>query len=155
MANEKHAVHYEKVPMHGSRKGGFQLPDDVIAKLGNGDRETGLTVADQLFGHHLDYGRGPVHPNIVRYIGGDDGDALATGHKVLQRFVEKIRGTEGGSEHHGAIKVAKAEAGYREHGTTTQHCSICTMFESSDNSCTLVKGKISPDGWCRYFESKR
>ncbi len=50
------------------------------------------------------------------------------------------------------IKVAKAEANYRE-GTRRRHCGICIMFRSP-RSCTKVRGEIEVDDVCDYFARK-
>lgn len=42
---------------------------------------------------------------------------------------------------------------YRPFPKGTQWCSRCSMFEKP-NSCTLVAGTISPDGWCKKWETK-
>lgn len=33
-------------------------------------------------------------------------------------------------------------------------CADCNFFNPGDNSCKVVEGIISPEGWCTYF-SKR
>jgi len=50
-------------------------------------------------------------------------------------------------------KIDKDEARYQNAPKGTQWCSRCNMFRKPD-SCTLVVGKISPGGWCRYWERK-
>lgn len=51
-------------------------------------------------------------------------------------------------------KSTKTEAEYTDFGTPQRHCAICTMFVEPQ-ACTTVHGKISPLGWCRYFERER
>ena len=49
-------------------------------------------------------------------------------------------------------RATKAAAHYRD-GAETKHCAICTMFRAPD-TCTAVKGKISPQALCDYFEQR-
>lgn len=49
-------------------------------------------------------------------------------------------------------KVTKAQAHYRG-GNSTKYCSVCNMYRAP-NSCTAVRGQISPRGLCDYFEKK-
>jgi Inorganic Pyrophosphatase len=124
--------------------GGYILPDDIVKTLGNGDEETGHAITAQMFGEHEALGKSAVHPATVYDLG--DGD-LATGHKVLQKFIAKVRSShlEGGH-----TKLSKAAANYRT-GSPDMQCSQCTMFRSPD-ACTAVKGEISPQALCDYFE---
>jgi hypothetical protein len=59
------------------------------------------------------------------------------------------------------MKSTKSAAHYQEHPAGTQKCSKCRMFRDTAAytvnvapTCTAVKGEISPDGWCRFFESR-
>jgi hypothetical protein len=52
---------------------------------------------------------------------------------------------------HGA-KISKREANYQEHPKVTQRCGGCSMFR--EGLCTLVAGRISASGWCKYWEKK-
>lgn len=76
-------------PIHGgSLKGAFVIPPSAIVALGHGDREAGLAVCDEMFGHHVALGRGTVHPMMIALLG--DGD-LKAGHRVLKEFINTIR----------------------------------------------------------------
>ncbi len=76
-------------PIHGgSLKGAYKIPPSAIVALGHGNREAGLAVCDEMFGHHLALGRGTVHPDIVRWIGNG---SMAAGRKVLAAFVARAR----------------------------------------------------------------
>lgn len=46
---------------------------------------------------------------------------------------------------------SKTEAKYQDHPRGERRCGLCSMFRSPHH-CTLVKGKISPRGWCKWFE---
>jgi hypothetical protein len=47
--------------------------------------------------------------------------------------------------------VTKAEAGYEEHKEGFS-CKRCEYFDSGNNSCEQVEGRISPDGCCNRWE---
>ncbi len=47
-------------------------------------------------------------------------------------------------------KVTKAEAGYQSKPNGREHCGMCAHY--MDGACSIVKGRISPDGWSKYFE---
>jgi hypothetical protein len=49
--------------------------------------------------------------------------------------------------------IDKADADYVGHPVAGEQCSGCTMFDAP-NACSLVRGDISPDGHCRFFEAK-
>lgn len=55
------------------------------------------------------------------------------------------------------VVSSQEAADYTLHGTPDEHCSICNHWfvgptSTSDGTCRIVSGNISPDGWCRYFE---
>jgi High potential iron-sulfur protein len=45
-------------------------------------------------------------------------------------------------------KVGKAQAKYQEQPKGDQKCSDCMHFIAASNTCKLVQGQISPNGWC-------
>jgi hypothetical protein len=47
-------------------------------------------------------------------------------------------------------KYSKAEAKYTDNGTEAEHCYICEHYVNA-TTCAIVTGKISPEGWCKYF----
>jgi hypothetical protein len=53
-----------------------------------------------------------------------------------------------------AAKMAPASAGYQETPKGDQQCANCTLFQASNNACTLVDGTISPSGWCKFWVKK-
>lgn len=128
----------------------FVVPHDVIKKMGNGDVGKAHAILSDLLGTHpLSNQPGGVPAYVVRHIG--EG-SIKHGKKVLKRFVKLARNSQGYAEG-GAARLTKAEAGYIPHGTATQHCAACSMFQKPDG-CTLVKGEIASKGWCRHFEPK-
>ena len=50
-------------------------------------------------------------------------------------------------------KMSQAAASYQDKPKNGQSCSSCSLFKPP-NSCTLVDGTISPDGWCRFYSKK-
>ena len=141
--DESHKVHYERVPMGSPPRGAFILPRDVVARLG-GDDVAHAVMADTFGFHPVNVPVGTIPSDAVRDAGG---------RRVISKFIEMVRRRDAeGHADGGGTKLSKTQAGYHDHGTTAEHCAICTMFEPSDNSCTLVKGEIAPKGWCKYFE---
>lgn len=52
-----------------------------------------------------------------------------------------------------AKKASKEQAKYQGTPKDGQKCSACMFFEAPE-SCKLVEGEISPDGWCALFTQK-
>jgi cation transport regulator ChaB len=53
-------------------------------------------------------------------------------------------------------KISKTEAAYvgpRADRPEGKQCSGCSMFKPP-NACTLVRGEISPEGYCKHYEAK-
>lgn len=75
---------------------------------------------------------------------------------VLQRCISGVILASSGMLTTYAIakqKVSKASANYRGHPNNGQHCGQCVHYRFP-LSCELVKGPISPSGWCRFFQAK-
>jgi hypothetical protein len=49
-----------------------------------------------------------------------------------------------------ADKMTKARAEYQDTPNGIYSCATCTLFEAP-NSCKVVEGEISKDGWCKAF----
>lgn len=49
--------------------------------------------------------------------------------------------------------MTKAEAEYEAQSRHERYCDECSMFRPP-GGCSLVEGRISPIGWCRYWESR-
>jgi hypothetical protein len=45
-------------------------------------------------------------------------------------------------------KVTQASVQYQNQPKGVQQCGICAHFVAETNTCKLVEGQISPDGWC-------
>lgn len=50
-------------------------------------------------------------------------------------------------------KLAKAEARYQEHPNGQQHCAVCAFYVAPV-ACQVVRGEVSPNGWCDRFQPK-
>lgn len=51
-------------------------------------------------------------------------------------------------------KVSKAQVQYQEQPKGDQKCSTCTHFVPESNTCKVVDGQISPNGWCTLWAKK-
>lgn len=45
-------------------------------------------------------------------------------------------------------KVSQASVQYQTQPKGEQKCANCMHFEAGSNTCKLVEGEISPEGWC-------
>ena len=50
-----------------------------------------------------------------------------------------------------AAKASKSAANYRDRPNGNQKCSVCRFFVRP-YSCQLVAGRISPNGWSKFFK---
>jgi hypothetical protein len=53
-----------------------------------------------------------------------------------------------------AAKVSQASVQYQTQPKGDQQCSGCMHFIAESNTCKLVEGQISPDGWCTLWAKK-
>lgn len=53
-----------------------------------------------------------------------------------------------------ANKVKKEAVQYQQQAKGDQKCGLCLHFQPESNSCKLVEGQISPDGWCILWTKK-
>jgi hypothetical protein len=51
-------------------------------------------------------------------------------------------------------RVSKAQARYQDKPKGDQNCAKCQHFVAADNTCKLVEGKVSPQGWCQLWAAK-
>ena len=47
-------------------------------------------------------------------------------------------------------KMTRAQAEYQDTPNGIYSCGLCTLFERP-NSCKVVEGEVSKDGWCKAF----
>jgi hypothetical protein len=47
-------------------------------------------------------------------------------------------------------KMTKARAEYQATPNGIYSCATCTLFEAP-NSCKVVEGEVSKEGWCKAF----
>jgi high potential iron-sulfur protein len=52
-----------------------------------------------------------------------------------------------------AAKMSQPSVSYQDSPKGDQKCSNCSLFQEPDG-CTLVDGKISPEGWCKFWVKK-
>ena len=48
-------------------------------------------------------------------------------------------------------KLPQVGAQYQAQPKGEQKCSNCIQYQAASNSCKLVDGPISPDGWCAIW----
>lgn len=51
-------------------------------------------------------------------------------------------------------KVSQSSVSYTDHGSPTEHCSLCTHY-LNPTTCALVVGRIRPEGWCKLFAKRK
>ena len=51
-------------------------------------------------------------------------------------------------------KVSQASVQYQSQPKGEQKCDGCLHFIAETNSCKLVEGQISPDGWCTLWAQR-
>jgi hypothetical protein len=51
-------------------------------------------------------------------------------------------------------KMSPASVQYQTQPKGEQKCSGCLNFVAESNTCKLVEGQISPDGWCTLWTQK-
>jgi hypothetical protein len=49
-----------------------------------------------------------------------------------------------------ADKMTRQQAEYQDSPNGIYSCGMCTLFERP-NSCKVVEGEVSKDGWCKAF----
>jgi High potential iron-sulfur protein len=52
------------------------------------------------------------------------------------------------------VKVAKTSVQYQNQPKGEQKCGNCLHFIAGSNTCKLVDGPISPEGWCSLWAAK-
>lgn len=52
-------------------------------------------------------------------------------------------------------KVSQAQAKYQGTPKGNQECAKCLHFVAADNTCKVVEGKVSPQGWCQLWAAKQ
>lgn len=51
-------------------------------------------------------------------------------------------------------KLTQASVQYQTQPKGEQKCATCVNFIAESNTCKLVDGQISPDGWCTLWAKK-
>jgi hypothetical protein len=125
----------------------YHLDFADLAKLGNGDLETGERLLERMFRMS---GPRSIHPAALRELG--NGNA-AIGRRVIEKFLDRLHKAEKPQGHArgGRVgKVSKAESNYRDGFEDNAFCARCRMFREPA-SCTAVEGRISRTSLCDYF----
>jgi hypothetical protein len=63
------------------------------------------------------------------------------------------------AEAEAAASIDKSAAQYQDKPKNGAECSTCTFFipgksKTAAGTCKLVKGTISPHGWCKFYHKK-
>ena len=53
-----------------------------------------------------------------------------------------------------AKKLTQASVQYQAQPKGEQKCGLCTNYIAESNSCKLVDGQISPEGWCSLWTKR-
>lgn len=59
----------------------------------------------------------------------------------------------GGAPVYAQSKVSQKTATYQDHPNDGKNCATCNYFRPPQ-SCQLVDGTISPNGWCKFYLKK-
>lgn len=51
-------------------------------------------------------------------------------------------------------KMLQADVGYQNQPKGDQRCADCQNFLPETNTCMLVTGQVSPQGWCSLWTKK-
>jgi hypothetical protein len=62
---------------------------------------------------------------------------------------EPAADTESRSNQNG--KMSQEQAEYQNQPKDDQQCSNCRFFVADSNTCEVVAGQISPQGWCKLW----
>lgn len=68
--------------------------------------------------------------------------------QFLRKYIDMINEVHI-SDHN---QISKFQANYTDHGYGDKECHKCKHYQAP-YSCEIVEGRISPEGWCKYFES--
>jgi len=50
-----------------------------------------------------------------------------------------------------SAKVSQAQAQYKGQPKGDQKCGNCVNFIAGSNTCKVVEGQVSPNGWCMFW----
>lgn len=51
-------------------------------------------------------------------------------------------------------KATQASVQYQAKPNGTQKCATCLNFIAGSNTCKVVEGQVSPEGWCKIWVKK-
>lgn len=83
-------------------------------------------------------------------------DAMKAAYAIGQA-VERLEQTNIPEGARRMKKYSKIEAEYTDNGTEQEHCHICKHYVNVTTCamCAIIMGRISPEGWCKYFKKER
>ena len=53
-----------------------------------------------------------------------------------------------------SAKASKDVANYIETPKNGEKCLNCLHFEKETNTCAIIKGKVTPEAWCKFYVSE-
>ncbi|HSG22569.1 MAG TPA: hypothetical protein VLA64_06365 [Azonexus sp.] len=53
-----------------------------------------------------------------------------------------------------AKKATQASVQYQAKPNGAQKCATCLNFIAGSNTCKVVEGQVSPEGWCKIWVKK-
>lgn len=69
----------------------------------------------------------------------------------MRKYIDIINEMNDFNEINRTGKMSQQEAGYVSRTASSSRCYSCTYF-IVPNTCELVEGMISPEGWCKYYK---
>ena len=54
-----------------------------------------------------------------------------------------------------SAKMSQAQVQYQGQPKGDQKCATCTNFIAESNTCKVVEGQVSPEGWCIAWAAAR
>lgn len=86
-----------------------------------------------------------------------DRRAAITRRKILKRAgtvgATCVLATLRGERAIAQSKIAKAEVDYQDRPNGQQHCAVCAFYVPPV-ACRVVRGEVSPNGWCDRFQQR-
>lgn len=78
-------------------------------------------------------------------------DPQTSGGAASPADADSLAAASGAADDIGAGKMSQAQARYQDRPNGNQQCSNCTNFIAEDNTCKVVQGQVSPQGWCTLW----
>ncbi|MFN2309010.1 MAG: high-potential iron-sulfur protein [Gammaproteobacteria bacterium] len=78
-------------------------------------------------------------------------DTLTTGDASSRSSSDMTVADAGAAENIGAGKMSQVQSRYQDYPQGNQQCGNCSNFIDKDNTCKVVQGQVSPQGWCTLW----